>query len=469
MRVGALLLAALLLAPTAAAWTAQVRQDVAPGLRLRDGLLLGGAVDARANGTAALGAADASGLFVGEGATITACPAQEGASGPTCGGRPDAPNAHARLRVLSGGVVVWPLNPSPALLATPAGAALLGRADLRNLSQPLDVAGPAIAVGGGARAHADGSDFLVRPFGRNVSLEVRGDAGIRRYNGTQHVFAVSNASGLDLEADAAFLVLGNGSEVRVARAPLARAEASTGLDDLYALLRAMSPPGDADRRADLAVAFGPFQVVPALLDGAIAARANLTLNGERQDRFVLLRAPDAAFRLDNGSWAGTGAATLFVQDDVLAPDPGSRVDPPIVLPLVLALLALAARALTPRERTAWSRRRKVAAVRALGLALLVMLAAWTLAPLLGFHPLFDLGPLALRSRFQVALLTVGLGLAAWVAVGLSLESLARSALALRRRPAARFVPVLVGLAGAALFLWLAAPALTSLVARFVRL
>jgi len=340
---------------------------------------------------------------------------------------------------------------------------------LTNMSAPLAVAGPALVVGGQAHARLEGGTFLARPLGRNVSIELRGDAGIKLYNGSSWVFQVVNASVFDIEAPGAFALLATDAQIRLSRAPLATAERGTGLEDLFAELRALTPPQDADRRADLAEVFGPFQLVPALLDGTLAARSNLTLNGGARDGFTLVRAPDARLGLENASWVGQGNATLLVAGDALGPDPGSETGAPIVVPLVLAAAAIAARAFTKREATPWRKRRLLALARVGGLLVLVLLAAWTLAPLLGFHPLFDLRALSTRSRAQVLTLTAALGLVAWLGVGLSLESLARSAFAWRKRKAARWIPAAVGFVGAALFLWLASAGLTSLVARFVRL
>jgi hypothetical protein len=469
MRLAAGVVALLLAAPLAAAWPAEVRQGLAPGLRLHDGLLVAGAVNATTTSAAAFGAARVTGLFLGEGATIAQCPLNGTQPDTSCGGRGDAPNGHARLRILSGGLVLVPTEAAPASVESASGAGLLGRADLHNATPPLDVAGPALALGGRARLVSEAHGFLLRPFGREVSIEVRGDAGIKRYNGTAAVFQVTNASGLLLEAPAAFLVLENGSQVRVDAAPLPVAEAGNGLEDLFELLRAMTPPAQADRRADLTQAFGPFQLVPALLDGALAAHANLTLNGAAQPDFVLVRAPDARLVLDGDAWRGVGNASLVVQGDVLAADPGSRVEPPIVLPLILAALAVAGRVFTKRDRTPWRRRRLVALARLGGFLLLALVAAQALASLLGFHPLLDAGSLSARSRVQVGLLAGLIALVAWLMVGLSLESLARSALALRGRAAARLIPLAAGLVGAVVFLLIAGAPLTSLVARYVRL
>jgi len=470
MRLAAWAVALLLLAPLASAWPAEVRQGLAPGLRLHDGLLVAGAVSASTGNATALGAAEVTGLFLGDGATVTQCPLQDGTRpDASCGGRADMPNGHAKILVLSGGLVAQPVDLAPATLESPSGAGLLGRADLGNATPPLDVRGPALALGGRAHVRAEARSYLLRPFGREVSVEVRGDAGIKRYNGTEAVLQVDNASGLDLEAPAAFLVLENGSRVSVDAAPLAVAEKGNGLEDLFALLRAMTPPASADRRADLADAFGPFQLVPALLDGTLAAHANLTLNGAPQDDFALVRAPDARLVLAGEEWRGAGNASLVVQGDVLAADPGSRVEPPIVLPLILAGLAIAGRVLTRRERTPWKRRRLVAAARAAGFVLLALVAAQVLAGILGFHPLLDAARLSARSRVQVGTLVALVALASWLMVGLSLESLARSALALRRRAGARFLPVAAGILAALVFLLVAGAPLTSLVARLVRL
>lgn len=469
MRLAAVVLGLLLVAPLAAAWPARVTQSVAPGLRLHDGLLVGGAVRASAADGTPFGAARVTTLFLGEGATVTQCPLNGTQPDASCGGRGDAPNGHAQVRVLSGGLIVEPQEPAPVSLSSASGAGLLGRADLQNATPPLDVAGPALALGGDARVASAAHTYLLRPFGREVEVEVRGDAGIKQYNGSAAVFAVQNATRLDLEAPAAFLVLENGSRVEVDAAPLAVAEAGNGLDDLFVLLRAMTDPAQADRRADLAEAFGPFQVVPALLDGALAAHANLTLNGARQDDFTLLRAPDARLVLDGDAWRGEGNASLVVEGDVLAADPGSRVEPPIVLPLLLAGLAVVARLLTKRERTPWRRRRLVAALRLAGLLLLGLVAAQALASILGFHPLLDAASLSTRSRAQVGTLVALVALVAWLMVGLSLESLARSALALRGRAGDRVLPLAAGFLGALVFLLVARAPLTSLVARFVRL
>jgi hypothetical protein len=75
----------------------------------------------------------------------------------------------------------------------------------------------------------------------------------------------------------------------------------------------------------------------------------------------------------------------------------------------------------------------------------------------------------MRSRVQLALLVIGMVATAWLAIGLPVESLARSMFAWRGREKAIVIPVLVGLATATLFLLLATPVLLSFVARFVRL
>jgi hypothetical protein len=465
---GALLLALLLALPTAAAWSAQLAQPVSPGLHLRDGLLVAGALQGGAHG-APFGAAQVDRLFLGDDATVTQCPLNGTQPDASCGGRSDMPNGHAQVRVLSGGLVAIPAQDAPETLASPAGAGLLGRVDLRNLSPPLPVVGPARARGGRARLHSDATAYLLRPFGRDVQVEIRGDAGIKQYNGTDAVFQITGAAGLDLEAPAAFLVLSNGSAVEVKSAPLAIAESGNGLEDLFTLVRALSPPAEADRRADLANAFGPFQLVPALLDGAVAAHANLTLNGAPQTDFLLVRTRDARVSLASDTWTTRGNATMMVQADVMAADPGSRVDPPLVLPAILGVLALVARILTPRAPTPWAGRRWLALARAGGLVALALVASFVLARLLGFHPLLDWGALSPRSRVQLTTLVALTALAAWLVVGLSLESLARSAFAHRKRPAARAWPLAVGLTGALVFLLVAGAPLASLVARFVRL
>jgi hypothetical protein len=373
------------------------------------------------------------------------------------------------VRVLSGGLVAIPAEDAPETLASPSAAGILGRVDLANLSPPLPVAGPALALGGHARLRSEATTYLLRPFGRDVAIEVRGDAGIKQYNGSDAVFQVTGAEGLDLEGPAAFLALANGSAVDVRAAPLAVAESGSGLEDLFSLVRALAPPAEADRRADLAEAFGPFQVVPALLDGALAAHANLTLNGAPQRDFLLVRTGGARVVLAGDAWQAQGDATLLVQGDVLAADPTSRVDPPVVLPAILAALALLARLLTPRARTPWAHRRWLALARAGGLLALVLVASSVLARLLGFHPLLDWGALSPRTHAQLALLVALTALAAWLMVGLSLESLARSALAQRKRPAARAWPLAVGMLAALVYLLVAGAPLASLVARFVRL
>lgn len=461
------LLALLLACPAAGAWGARVEQPVSPGLHLRDGLLVAGALNASANGTA-FGAASVTKLFLGDHATVTQCPLNGTRPDEACGGRPEA-NANATMRVLSGGLVLVPTEARPASLESPAGVGLLGTLDLANLSPPIPVQGPALALGGHARVHSAATSFVLHPLGRDVSIEVRGDAGIHRYNGSNAVFQVTGAEGLDLESPGAFLVLENGSAIRVRAAPLAIAESGNGIEDLYALLRAVAPPAQADRRADLAAAFGPFQVVPALLDGALAAHANLSLNGAAQDDFLLVRAPDADLVLDGATWRGAGNATLLVQGDVIAAAPESRVDPPIVLPLILAALAIVAWALTPRDRVPWRTRRLAALARAGGFLALALVASWVLARLLGFHVLLDWGSLSTRSRVQVGLVVALAGALAWLYVGLSLESLAKSAFAQRRRAGAVWIPLAAGMLGALVFLLVAGAPLASMVARFVRL
>ena len=459
-----LAVATLLLFPGALAWSAQVAQPVDASLSVRTSLLLAGDLAASSSGGLfALTRVDA--LDTGGPVTARACPDRAGEPDPDCLPSPFATSTAATLRVLSGGVVLQPLSPSRVDATVRAGAALLGGRDLVLNRLPT---GPALFAAGDATLAATGDAFLLRAL-PGGAVEVSSREGVRVHEGTGFTLRVGGASGLRLEGSGAVLSLREGDAVRLHRGGLQEAEAGLRLDDLLHLQRAVLPPETPPRRAHLADAFGPFQVVPALLDGALAAHANLTFDGAPQEGFLLLRVDEARLRLASGHWRGTAEASYLVQGDVVAAHPGARVDPPLVLPAILASLAVAGRVLSLRETPPAPRRRAALALRVAGLALLALLADLGAAPLLGVHPLLDQGALGERSRVQLALLALGMALVAYGLVGLSVESLARTAFATRGRPAARLVPVALGFLAAGILLALGHAALLSLVARLVRL
>lgn len=461
-RSAVVVLALLLAIPAAAAWPASL---VATGERvsLRDSLLLAGALDASAP-AGVFGAPRVEGLFFGDAVVVAMC-ADTPDGRPTSSCATNETTTAARFYVHSGGVVVQPPPDAQVTLRATATAAALGGPNLTLNAVPLP---PALFSGGATAVESTGDAFTLRPLGSDASIEVRGDQGFRTYNGTGYTLFVSQAEGALLEARGAFLGARE-MDVALSRAGVAAADEGIHVDELYELLRAVQPPESADRRADLAEAFGPFQLVAPLLDGAAAARANLTLDGEPQDGFVFLRVEDLRLSRADDAWQGSGNASYIVADDVLTPRPGATTSVPLVVSILLVAGAVVGRVLTDRKAAQRPRRRLAWLLRLGGLALMAGIASAFLAPLLGFSPLLDVASLGARSRVQLALLALGMALAAYAAVGLPAESLARSAYAWRDRPRAVVVAALVGLAATLLFLAFASATLLSVVARVVRL
>lgn len=454
----------ILCVPFAAAWEASFVSTPSE-VGLRESLLVAGALDARAiGGAGTFGAPRVDLVAFDVPADINVCldQAGEAQTDPGCAGEV---TRAARLYVLAGGIVARPLGEGELVLRSDATAAALGGPNVTINQVPV---GPGAYSGGRTTLVANASGFLVRPIQPLASIEVRGAEGFRTYNGSAFTMFVTNVSQARVEGTGAFLG-GPGLDVNVTRAGLRRAEAGIRVGDLYALLREIQPPERADRRADLADAFGSFQLVPALLDGAVAGRTNLSMNGAPRAEFTLVRVADFRAGHDGVNWTGSGNASYLIEGEVLAPRPGASIGFPLVIPLLLAAAAIAARVMTPRAAARRARRAAALLVRAGGLALLGSITAAALAPLLGFSPLLDARVLEARSRVQLALLVAGMVATAWFAVGLPGESLARSAFAWRERPRALLIPVLVGLLATLAFVLLAAPVLLSFVARFVRL
>lgn len=464
MRAPVALLLLLLAAPTAAAWAAQVGAPVDGELSLRSSLLVSGALHANATG-AVFGAPLVERGGFGDSLTVQYCP--DGATGTslTAGCPGGETTTEARLRILGGGMVVVPGPDAPVTLEAAAGPGVLGGANLSiNAVRP----GGALFAAGPVEIHAEGATFLVRPLGKDASLEVRGSEGFRTYNGTSFTLRLTGAEGAFLETRGGFLGLAGG-EVRVERAPLPVAEREIRLEELFELMRAVVPPEKADRRADLAQAFGPFQVVPALLNGVVAAQRNLTLEGAPAEGFALVRIEDASLRLDGGNWTGEGNATYTVQGAGIALEPDATMGIPLVLGAALAAVAGFGRYLTARE-TPRRGRRVLARVVGLALAaLLVLLAASLLAPTLGVNVVLQARDLSARSLVQLLLLAGGMAALAYGLVGLSCASIARSLSAWKGLPASVVFPRILGALAAALLLVLADERLVAVATRLVRL
>lgn len=475
MLLRAALLLGLLLTPTAAAaWSFRL-EGGADDVSLTDSPLVAGRLVANATG-AIFGAPTIERATFGREATIGYCPDAASGEEPPSAPAPGADDprvacnggeqlTNAGIYVFAGGLVV---QAAPDVEARLVAEAAVGALAGPNLTLNRVALGPAVLVGGPAEIDSDGDAYVIRPLGGNASVEIRGDQGFRRYNGTGYTLRVVGASGAHIESRGTFLG-GDGLALAIDRAPLARAERGIDVEDLFVLLRAVQPAERADRRADLAEAFGPFQLVPALLNGAIAGRGNLTLDGVPQDDLLFLRVTDLRMERNETAWTGGGNATYLVQADVLAPRPGTGTRFPLLAPVVLLALALAGRALTAREPAPRRRRLAANALRLAGFAFLVLVAAAFLKTLLGFSPLFDAPSLALRSRVQLALLTTGMAATSYLGIGLPVDSLARTAMSHRKRPDAVLLPALLGLLAALLFLLLASATLLAFIARYVRL
>lgn len=464
MRAALLLVALVLAAPAAAAWAVDAQVPMDGALSTRSSLLVAGALRASAPG-AALGALDVSSMDFGDGLVVVSCP--ESSVQPGLGDCPGAEtNEAARIRLRAGAIILIPIGGGNATLEAAAGVGALGGANLTSRVAPL---GPALFAGGDLTLRAEGDAFQMRGLTPDTSIVVRGTNGSHDYNGTGFVLRLTGAQGATLRAEGGFLRLADGTRVDVAPAPLADAERAISTEALYAVIRALVPPERADRRADLVDAFGPIQTVPALLNGVVAASANLTLAESDHEGFVLVRVSDAHIVTDNGTWRLRGNASATVQGRDFSTDADDPPNPPIVIPSVLALGAIAAWIYTPRATPARRTRRLAALARILEAALLLAIAAWTAEGLLGVNPLADWSDLSGRARAQLLLLAGGMVALATLLVGLSVTSLAKSLYAWRGKPAARVVPSLTGAAATALLLLTMTPELVTLVARVVRL
>jgi hypothetical protein len=471
MRAGGIaILLTILLAPVASAWAVDLETPIDPELSVRTSLLLSGAVNATATG-AVYGAPIAERAGFGRGLTVEHCAdratetennvAQQSGASDRC----DEPLTGALVRVLAGGLIAMPGPGARVTLVAPAATAALGGANLTLNTFP---AGPGLFVGGAARVDVEGTTFLVRGLGKNASIEVRADQGFRIYNGTAFTLRISGAEGAFLESTGLFVALGEDARVRVERAPTAVAEATLDVQDLHRLLRAIVTPDKLDRRADLATAFGPFQVVPVLLNGVVAGSRNVTLGGAVLDGFTLVRITDVALTPGEGNWTARGNATYAVISDAIVQRPGATPRMPVLLLALFAAGAFAARVATHR---AWiPRRRRLATwgIRLTGAILLVLLASSQVEAVFGVDALAERSILSARSRTQLWLLVLGMAALAYASVGVATTSLAKSAFSSRKQSAA-LVPAALGVLAALLFLWSMSPALLNAVARAVRL
>lgn len=459
----ALLLVALLAAtPVAAAWPASFIA-FPNAVSLTTSLLLAGSIHATSE-DAIFGSPYADKLLFDAPVDITYCPDRNGAPQTSTACPAGETTTGAILYVRAGGLVANAPD-GPATLTARASAAALGGPNVTLNLLPL---GPALYTGGETAIDATTSALLIRPLGSGASLEIRGNEGFRTYNGTTYTLLVSNLTTARLEARGAFLA-SDTLDVTLARAGLREAENALRVEDLFETLRALQPPETADRRAAISGAFGPFQLVPALLDGAAAGRANLTLNDAPQDDFAFVRLEDGRFAHNGTHWTGSGNASYMVEGDAVTPGPGAKVDFPLLIPITLIFAAIAGRIMTPRESATKARRALTWTLRTLGLILLALTTAAALTPLLGFSPILDARELTDRSRIQLALLVATIITAAYATIGFPAESITRSLLAWRARPQALIVPTLVGIVAAIGFVLLATPVLLSLGARVVRL
>lgn len=465
MRATALLLLLVIAAPVAGAWPASLEAPVDGELSLRTSLLAAGALHANATG-APFGAPLVDRAGFGDELTVQYCPDNAAGTSLTAGCPGGEVTTAARLRVLGGGFVVIPEGDAPVRLDAPAGAAALGGANLtHNGVRP----GAAVYAAGPVTMRANGTAFTVRPLGKDASLEVRGSEGFHTYNGTGYTLRLAGAEGAFVETRGGFLALPEGGELRVSRAPLPVAEREILLDELFALMRSVVPPEKADRRADLAQAFGPFQVVPALLNGVVAAQRNLTLDAEAQEEFLLVRVDDARLRAADERWTGGAEAAYTVRGASIALQPDARTGLPLALAIVLAVAAGFGRWLTVRGTPSKKRRRAGVFLGLLAAVGLGLLAASILAPALGVHVVLEARELSTRSLVQLLLLAGGVATLAYALVGLSAASLLRSLSAWRGHPASVLLPRLVGGLAAALLLVVADEALVAAVTRLVRL
>lgn len=462
-----LALAALALAtPGAAAWAFDVAHPVGGDLVLRESLLLSGRIEAEGV-AAAFGALEVHGLDLGVGLVVEHCPDRADTSGPGlptggCAGGETFENA--TVRIAHGGILARPSAEAIVRLAVASGVAALGG---RNVSLAGGTLGDAVFAAGHGAVASTGDAFVLRPVGREPSIIVASGGEERVYNGSAFSLRISGAQGATLRAPA--LLAGPVAHVNVTRAGAAQAEAALGVEDLFRLMRGVTPDDRADRRADLATAFGPFQVVPSLLDGALAAQQGLRLDGAAEEGFVLLRLGDARLVVEGGNWTGAGNATYVYRDGALVTRAGDAAGVPLVLPGILLAGAVALRWRAGRETPRLGRRVLGRVMGVLVALLLLLLALRLVQPLLGVDMLQDWALLSLRTRVQLLLLAGGMAGLAWLLAGLPLASIARSLLRWRGRPHAVVPAALAGFVGGALLLAWRWEALLVLVARLVRL
>jgi len=454
--------------PSAAA--GKLTGEVSEEISLRTSLLVAGQVIANAS-DAAFGSPDIIRVDLGDDLAIVYCP--DGATSTNARPNPATSNAcagaqtftGARLRVLDGGFIALPGPGGAVTLNTTAGAAAVGGT---NMSFNTIAVGAGVYAAGPTDLRADADAYVVRPLGNNATLEVRAQEGFRTFTGRGYTLLVSGSDGAFIETRGAFMGIADG-QVNVTRAPLQIAEREIHLDELHLLLSSLVPPEAADRRADLAMAFGPFQVVPAILNGALATRANTTLDGEDLTAFHFWRV-DSLLISSNASHYDADAAITYTADEValITPD-GKRPAPPLVLPLLLTMFALSGRYLTPRTAARRAVRLRAGLIGLVAVAITLVLSTALLSATLGVNPLLDATQLGARSRVQLQLLTFGMVAVAWALVGWQTSSLTRSVFATRGRSDAVLVPRLVGLAVATLFMFAADRGLLTAVATIVRL
>lgn len=478
-------LALVLLAPTASAWAFELGAPIDERLSVRSSLLLAGALQVNATG-AAFGASRVDDANFGFGLVIDYCPDQAGspttsacaiatAPAPPAADTPDASSAargqsnrttDATLRILGGGFIAIPAADAEVHLDATSAAAALGGA---NVTYNRLRVGPTLHAGGAITLDVLSDTYAIRPLGANSSLQVLGAERDYTVEGTGYTLVLQGADRAVIRADGAFVALGLGDTLDLAPALLSDIERHLDVDLLHESLRAILPADQTDRRAHIATAFGPFQIVPALLNGVVAQSDNLTIAGENRAGFTLLRVTDMQLRREDGAWNATGNATYAVHGDSFATTLGEPSGAPILVPSILLLGAIGARAWTRRDTPPRATRNRRALYRLALLAALVPIAAWTIARLLGVHPLLDLGDLSTRSRAQLLLLTLATAATAWLAVGLPLASLLVSGFRRFRHTQSVLLPALLALLASGITLWLATDAIVAVVAKFVRL
>lgn len=475
MRARALLLALLVAAPVAGAWPATIVAQVEPDLSVQSSLLLSGAIRIAAPGASfgAIGAPDAT---FGDDLTVEYCPdTPAGITAPGCAAPPAQATSlgnlttAATLRIADGGFVAIPAPDARLDLNASAAAVALGGT---NVTVNLMHVGLGAYMGGAVVLDVQTTTLSIRPLGRNASIEVDGAEGARTYNGTGFTLYVTGMERAHVPTRGAYVALHEDARIEITREQIGIVERSLALDDLHAVMRAVLPGDRIDRRADLATAFGPFQVVPALLNGAIAQRRNLTLNDVLYDDFLLVRVTDMTLARAAGNWTGIGNATYVVESGTIAERPGDAHTLPLPLAGLLAVGAIAGRAFTTRTTPAKRARILQRAARAAAATILVTVAIGTVTDVFGVSLIREYADLSPRARAQLGLLALGAAALAYALAGIAVSSLTRSALARWRTRwplATTLTPILTGCAAALLVLWLNAPALVSAVARIVRL